>query len=111
MSVKEDLRMLRALVAKADELDETGSDEDEIFYQEKTRNAMRDMLDRMENAKIDFLTEKQRGYVRGVYERIFQTPVYENLISSGKAPRGKEVPTPAVLLNLPKHPPIRTVKT
>ena len=72
---------------------------------------MRDMLDRMENGRIDFLTEKQRGYVRGVYEKVMQTPIYENLISSGKAPRGKEVPTPAILLNLPKHPPRRTVKT
>jgi hypothetical protein len=107
MSVKEDMRMLRALVAKADELDETESDTDESNYQDKTRNAMRDMLDRMENGKLDFLNEKQRGYVRGVYEKVFQTPTYENLFSSGKAPRGKEVPTPAVLLNLPKRPPPR----
>ena len=33
LSIKEDLRMLRALVAKADQLDETGDDADETNYQ------------------------------------------------------------------------------
>jgi hypothetical protein len=33
---------------------------------------------------------------------------YQNLMSSGKAPRGREVPTPAVLLNKPLKPPGRS---
>lgn len=55
------------------------------------------------------LSDKQRAWVRGVYERLFDVPQYENLISSGKAPRGREVPTPSVLQNLPKKPPHRNL--
>jgi hypothetical protein len=49
------------------------------------------------------LTDRQRAWVRGVYERI--VPQYANLVSRGLVPRGKEVPTPLVLQNLPKRPP------
>lgn len=49
------------------------------------------------------LTDRQRRWVVGAYERL--VPQYANLMSRGLAPRGKEVPTPPVLQNLPKKPP------
>ena len=51
------------------------------------------------------LTEKQRKFAQDVLGE----PTYENLISSGKAPRGREVETPDVLKphNLAKFPPGR----
>jgi hypothetical protein len=49
------------------------------------------------------LTDKQRAWVLGVRERV--VPQYANLVSQGLVPRGREVPTPPVLQNLPKRPP------
>lgn len=51
------------------------------------------------------LTAKQRSWA----QELVGKPVYENLASSGKAPRGREVPTPVVLRreNLPMKPPGR----
>lgn len=51
------------------------------------------------------LSAKQREWVTSVHERI--VPAYVNLVSLGLVPRGREVPTPAVLQNLPKKPPPR----
>jgi hypothetical protein len=48
------------------------------------------------------LTSKQRAWAEEVARRI--TP-----IRASEAPRGAEVPTPAVLQNLPKKPPRRIV--
>jgi len=90
----EDARMLRELLSL---------EEDEERFNVK---AFQDMLDRDRP-----LSPKQRTWVRGVYENIIGEPQYENLISSGKAPRGKEVPTPEVLRNLPKRPPTRKVQS
>ena len=55
--------------------------------------------------KYQRLTDKQRTWVTSVHERI--VPQYANLVSRGLVPRGREVETPAVLLNLPKRPPTR----
>ena len=55
--------------------------------------------------KYQQLTEKQREWVTSVHERLI--PDYANLVSRGLVPRGKEVPTPPVLQNLPKRPPQR----
>lgn len=51
------------------------------------------------------LSAKQRQFAMTVLGE----PDYENLVSSGKAPRGREVETPDVLKphNLPKKPPGR----
>jgi hypothetical protein len=49
------------------------------------------------------LTDKQRDWVETVHQRLVTT--YENLVSRGLIPRGREVPTPAILQNLPKRPP------
>lgn len=51
------------------------------------------------------LTKKQREWVTAVQKRI--VPQYENLVSNGLVPRGREVPTPPALQNLPKRPPPR----
>src|SRR5208337_4401506 len=55
--------------------------------------------------KYQQLTDKQRTWVMSAHERI--GPEYENLVSLGLGPRGREVETPAVQLNLPKKPPTR----
>ena len=55
------------------------------------------------------LSDRQGKWVRGVYEKLFDVPQYENLVSSGKVLRGREVETPEVLRNLPKRPPQRRV--
>lgn len=89
----EDERMLRALLAESPDIDD-----EERF----NAPAFRDMLS---DGKA--LSEKQRSWLTGTYERICGVPQYENLVSSGKAPRGREVPTPPVLQNLPKKPPTR----
>jgi hypothetical protein len=47
------------------------------------------------------LTEKQRAWVTAVHQRII--PQYDNLVSSGLAPRGKEVAS--MVGALPKKPP------
>jgi len=55
------------------------------------------------------LSVKQHDWVRRFYEKFFDKPQYENLVSSGKAPRGREVTTPECLWreNLPLRPPGR----
>ena len=106
MAVADDLKMLRELCAKADEYDEL-EEGAHLEYPERHREAFRSMLDRMENAKLYQLSESQRGYVRGVYERVFQMPVYENLVSEGKVPRGKEVKLLIDEMPKPKKPPGR----
>jgi hypothetical protein len=72
---------------------------------EETREAFNDMIDRMSSAPFPQreLTEKQRAWVCNVLDE----PEYENAWSAGTVPRGREVPTPAVLQNLPKKPPPR----
>jgi hypothetical protein len=53
------------------------------------------------------LSRKQREVLKEVLEK--HEPTYENLVSSGKVPLGKPVPTPTVLQNLPKKPPTRRI--
>ena len=51
------------------------------------------------------LTGPRQSWVKKVHDRI--VPQYENLMSRGLVPRGREVPTPKVLQNLPTRPPTR----
>lgn len=51
------------------------------------------------------LSVKQLEWVKARHNELFIK--YENLVSSGRAPRGKEVDTPLVLRTLPKSPPRR----
>ena len=100
MTPREQIAMLRELVNYAE--NDLRSKDDAIWPDD-----MNDMLERMEGGRLLKLSLKQEGYVKDVYERVIGAPQYENLISSGKAPRGRDVPTPAVLLNLPLKPPGR----
>ena len=54
------------------------------------------------------LSDSQRSSVRLAHKRVL--PKYENLVSRGLVPRGREVPVPEVLRNLPKKPPARRKK-
>ena len=51
---------------------------------------------------FEFLTEKQRAWLVAVHERVTGGS-YENLVSRGLAPRGREVPS--MVGALPKRPP------
>lgn len=59
------------------------------------------MLEQLEGGERFLLSEKQRRWVSDILDR----PTYENLASSGRLARGREVPTPAVLQNRPLKPP------
>jgi hypothetical protein len=98
----DDAKMLRACVAWATEKEEERDlDENE----EKWRGAFQNMLDRWR-----VLTDKQRVYVKNVFEKLFDAPTYENAFSAGKVPLGTALatPVPAVLQKpLPMRPPGR----
>jgi len=55
------------------------------------------------------LSDRQRAWVKATLERV--VPQYENLVSRGLVPRGKEVPTPEVLKKLPMRPPKKVSST
>jgi hypothetical protein len=103
--IQRDLRRLRALVAHFGALEEAGEADEN---QQRHGAAFRDMLSRMESGRLRILNGRMRDYVKAIFERDCG-PEYENLVSSGKVPEGKKVPTPAVLKpeNLPKLPPHR----
>jgi hypothetical protein len=65
------------------------------------REAFEELRVRLEDGYL--LTEKQKKWALGLLDK----PVYENLVSSGKVPRGREVITPDVLRHLPLKPPGR----
>jgi hypothetical protein len=69
---------------------------------EEEREAFENMVIRLEHwGPHSQLTEKQRSWAK----RLLDIPEYENAWSLGKVPRGREVPTPPALQNLPKRPP------
>jgi hypothetical protein len=90
-----DEKKLRACLQWAEEHDD---EEDRIGF----ARAFQEMLDRNRA-----LSDKQRAWIYGIHERLFGEPEYQNDWSEGRVPRGREVPTPAVLRNLPKKPPPR----
>jgi hypothetical protein len=102
--IQQDLSRLRALGKHFDGYD--GDDEN----LRKHANAFHDMLNRMETGRLHILSRTQRSYVKDCWERFCGEVEYENLVSSGLVPRGREVPTPAVLQNLPKKPPPRRIE-
>jgi hypothetical protein len=86
---KADRKLIKAAVAKAD------AETAEIFTE---------WLVKLEAERKETLSDKQRTWA----ESIAGTETYENLWSAGKVPRGREVPTPAVLLHRPLRPPGRS---
>ena len=107
-------RMLRELCAKADEYDALDEDaykndlttqlpeERQRKFPDSTRKAFRNML-----SQSRFLSEKQASWIRAIYERVFDAPTYENLASSGKLVRGREVELLVDVMPKPKKPPQR----
>lgn len=73
------------------------------------REIFEDMLDRLDddtrNDHQTMLSVKQRDWATSLLD--IHEPTYKNEFSAGKIPIGKPVPTPSVLLNLPKRPPGR----
>lgn len=67
------------------------------------KDSFENMLEKLEEHPTWTLTQKQRTWAQETVGK----PVYENLMSSGRAPRGSEVPTPAVLQHRPLKPPGR----
>jgi|HubBroStandDraft_5_1064220.scaffolds.fasta_scaffold422875_2 hypothetical protein len=92
MTPREQMKMLRELLKHADEHED---DLDGANWPADFEN----MLQRMEGGQLVKLSLKQEGYVKGVYERVFDAPQYENLFSTGQAPKGSYGGTevPAVL--------------
>jgi hypothetical protein len=72
------------------------SNDHELTPQE--REAFRDMDDSLDKGRK--LSPKQRALAETAAKRFFP-------LLAGEVPKGKPVVTPAVLLNLPKHPPGR----
>jgi len=90
-----DLKMLKEILEHSDDLN---GNEVEAFADMQFDLTAYENKDRFHE-----LTEKQREWVKRVHERV--VPAYSNLVSGGLAPRGREVPTPPALQNLPKKPP------
>jgi hypothetical protein len=106
VSRADDISLLKRALTK---LDETSEERKIVF----AREAFEDMLEKLEAGVYAVhdgehwakgLTKKQRDWVTSMLD---EPGEYENLISSGKAPRGREVPTPAVLQTRPLRPPGR----
>jgi hypothetical protein len=85
-----DIQMLREVLA-----------EDSLTITE--RDAFVGMLDDLD--EFNCLTAPRREWLTRTHQRFH--PVYENLVSSGQVPRGREVPEPAALQFKPKRPPGR----
>lgn len=94
MTVETDGKLLRDAIAKP-------------TLSEETREAFQDMLEKLD-ANHRELSEKQRAWVKSALGDDLE-PEYENLVSAGKVPRGKEVETIPALRreNLPLKPPGR----
>lgn len=86
----EDIKLLKRVIAL---LEEQGKDAEHFS----------NMLAALEEGRFGNLTTKQRKWAKDTLDE----PEYENLVSTGKAPRGREVPTPAVLQHRPLKPPGR----
>jgi hypothetical protein len=92
---EEDLRLLEDLLCNHDH--ELSPTELEAFA------GMRDDLLAYGSGGYRELTEPRRSWLQKTLARV--APQYENLVSRGLVPRGREVPTPAVLQRLPMKPP------
>jgi hypothetical protein len=104
----EDLALLAKTIKKGEELLE----EDDGRVSQIAVDAFKDMYARLTERFVTRLSDKQRAWAKSVWRQISDDePEYENLISNGLCPRGKEVPTPSVLQNLPKKPPPRRQET
>lgn len=91
----EDIKLLKKVLKFIDE-----SSSEKLGTQ---RDSFEHMLIGLQERRFNNLTTKQRMWAKSILDE----PEYENLVSEGKAPRGREVPTPAVLQQRPLKPPGR----
>jgi hypothetical protein len=108
----DDIARLRRCLVWIDERDEIGDHPDEDRFELDPFNvaAFRSMLEGLESNRWEELTEKQRRWVHGVCEKLFDEPEYHNDFSAGRVPLGSSMktPTPEVLKRpLPMKPPGR----
>jgi hypothetical protein len=82
----------------------------QVLEKDDLSNSVRAAFEDMQ-FKVDRypLSKKQRAWAHAILSGDKYEAEEEclNLWSSGKVPKGRDVPTPAVLLNLPKKPPMR----
>ena len=107
--VGKDMGMLRDLVGTLTEVAAKGGIDGRTAAAHLS--TFSDILDGMESARIQTLTERQRGFLKGVHARYCKGESYENSWSAGRVERGRDVPLPEVLRVLPKKPPTRMSPT
>ena len=100
--VQGDMGRLRTVIRMFDTLPGRLDD-----HEEGHLRAFTGMLEEMVSGKRTKLTEKQRGYLKGVYERI--APRVQHLPANGPTIE-LVAPIPDVLRVLPKKPPTRIVR-
>jgi len=94
---EDDIKLLKEIL----ELDPSKRDSRHAHAQ---REVFAEMLAALESGERHMLSEKQREWA----QRVADIPgEYKNLVSEGRVPRGREVPTPPVLQNRPLKPPGR----
>lgn len=94
------------MVAEAQDLDLIARVLDEGDISDAVRVAFEDMQHKADRYP---LSKKQRDWAKAILagEKYEPPEEYLNLVSAGKVPLGRPVPTPKVLQNLPKKPPPR----
>jgi len=103
---EDDLRVLNELLTQhADELSDRETEGFASMRFDLTAYWIPGSSTRPSVPQYEHLIAKQREWVQLVYERICGKPLTR--LTAGAIPRGREVPTPAVLQNLPKQPPPR----
>lgn len=100
-----DLKLLNELLALREQTRADG----EPLLSGKEQQAFAGMLEALD--RFHQLTDKQRQWLKGVHERVLGVPQYLNMWSSGQVPKGRDVPTPKVLQNLPLRPPPKRSRT
>jgi len=79
----------------------------ELLDEHDLSDGRREMLTSMQESldRYHQLTEKQRKVVQDIHDQLH--PKYENLVSDGLVPRGREVLEPEALRHKPLKPPGR----
>ena len=101
--VQSDMSRLREVIRMLDSLPGRLDD-----HEERHLAAFTGMLDDMVSGKTVRLTENQRGYLKGVCERVAPRVRHLKVNDNGQTERVAIVPD--VLRNLPKKPPTRIVR-
>lgn len=91
----DDIKLLKEILELAPKAD---------AHADAQRAAFAEMLEQLDSGERHQLSERQREWA----QRVADIPgEYKNLVSNGQVPRGREVPTPAVLQHRPLKPPGR----